>query len=421
MADSFKPRPPPSSFVPRPAPIPGYQFDPAGHEVAEPSGPTTLQGVIDAIIGYTPTEKAVTGTVIGADIARAANLLPNPLARAAGVAAPIAVGALSDYLQGQSALGGAATGALQSVPANILAATSGALARQKIDVKELTNVVKEGIPTLAPHIDRKVETWDQLFRGGQAAKIVGDALSAVKQKIRGAIGIKGEVFPLLSAIQEKDLEKRFTKKNIPLYLFDETERDAARRLEAKANARPFHVWDEEITRLNQQADRFNQDKKPAAAAAARARAYKMTEELTERIRQVDPALADEYSTHRQQMYDTLSLKRVLRRQGVITTGHLGNRINMPELMKLLNVPGVREAFEASPTGKNFLKAAFRGAPPIGADVPPEMKQRFWTHLFGWPGLSGHPTFGQRIGRRVPVPATPFMEAQRYLTGGSGEQ
>lgn len=407
-----------------PAP-PGAEQDPTGFGPLAPSDPNA-PGFVESLIGRTPTEKAVTGATAVADIARLAGMLPNPVARTAGVLLPIATGAGMEYLQGGSPWSGAATGALQSVLPNIAAAGTGAALRQRKDVKELTNVVKEHLPVLAPHVDRKITTWDRLFRGGEARKIAGDALRATKDKIKNAVGIQGEVFPLLSSVTEKELEKEWTSSGrASIAQFDAARRQQARTIQANTTARPFEVWDQMITDLNNEADRFGR-KKAAKKAALRKQAFDMTEELTERIRQVDPELADEYSLYRHQMHDTLALERVLSKKGVITSGTLGNRIDMGKLQDLMNDPDVRTALESSPMGKRFLLEAFRGAPPIGGDIPPEFRTRVYghpslQHFLPMGGLSGHPTLGQRVGRRVPIPATPFEFLQNLFTSGMGQE
>lgn len=391
-----------------------------------PTDPITLKSMIDAITGSTSTQKAVTGATMAADVARLVGLLPNPATRVAAAALPIAVGAASEYLQGGSPISGATTGALQSVVPNLLARGTGAVLRQRKDVKELTNAVKEHLPVLASELDRNVTTWDKLFRGGRGAKIAGDALNATKNKVAGALGIKGEVFPLLSSVNEKQLEKEWGQQQ-PLAMFTDDLRKTAREMSAASNARPFDAWDREITRLNRAADRFATEHKSARAAGLRQQAYEMTEELIQRIRDVDPALAEEYAQSRHQMHDTLNLKRLLSKKGVITTGLTGNRIDMGRLQELLNVPGFREAFESSPMGRRFLEEAFRGGPPIGGDVPHKFGVRFFghpslQHALPMGGLSGHPSLGGHVGRRIPIPATPFEFLQNYIfSGSSGNQ
>lgn len=408
--------------IPPPA---GFNVSPSGAPQIPEQPPITWQSIIEGLTGKTTTEKAVTGATAAADVARFAGMMPSPMLRAAGALLPVAVGAVSEYAQGGSPWSGAATGALQSFLPNVAALTTSAALRQRKDVKELTNVVKEHLPVLAPHIERKVESWDQLFRGGKARKIAGDALSTVKNKIKGAIGVKGEVFPLMSSVTEAELEKQWSQRG-PISSFTAANRQIAREAQANSTARPFEVWDEKITRLNQAADRFNMEKKPARAAELRERAWRMTEELTDKLRQVDPALADEYQLYRRQMYDTLNLERLLKKQGVITSGYPGNKIDMGRLQQLLNIPGFRSAFETSPMGRRFLEEAFRGAPPIGGDVPPRMRTRLYghpslQHALPMGGLSGHPEPGYHIGRRVPVPATPFEMLQNLLVNGMGQE
>lgn len=405
-------------------PPPGFEAGPTGAPQIPRGDPLTMASFIESLIGKTPTQKAVTGATAAADVARLAGMLPNPVARTAAAALPIAVGAASEYLQGGSPLTGATTGAMQSVVPNLLARVTGSVLRQKKDVKELTSAVREHLPVLAGEIDRKITTWDKLFRGGEAARIAGKALDATKNKISGALGIKGETFPLLSAVSERQLEKDWAKRQ-PLSAFTSDQRKIARELSASTDARPFEAWDKEITRLNNKARRFEYDKNPKSAEL-RKQAYEMTEELTDRIRQVDPVLADEYQLYRRQFHDVSSLERLLSQKGVITSGTLGNKIDMGRLQDLLNDPEYRRAFESSPMGKRFLQEAFRGAPPIGGDVPHEFHARLYghpslQHMLPMGGLSGHPSLGSHVGRRIPIPATPFEIIQNWLFSSGQEQ
>jgi hypothetical protein len=365
---------------------------PADNTVGEPQGIGEALGnfgkaAVGSLIGHNPTEYAATAGTLGMDAMRAAGMLGGgPLTRAASILVPplvaAGVGAMTGPDKTSGALQGLATGALQTLPAGIGAALVNRPVGKMMERLGLANLLKAHFPSLAADASPKIVDLEALLRGTKGERLAGDALNATKAQLTTSLEGQRFAVPALvdSGVAGVDPSLRDSK-----FL-------------------PFEQADDLLTKLRHRGSTPNGDARTSISAPElRQFHHEGVQQLIDGIAEVDPLAAQQYADAREQFAQVQTLKNgIFNQKDAIKQGH----INLPKVQEIiLEDPALRSKLDSSEFGKDFLKWAFRGDPPVATDVPASLGLRFFMgHLRGLPTASLHaPTLGSTVGSTSGVP------------------
>jgi len=374
------------------------------------------QGIAGAIVPQNPAAAGADLGLVGAQLLGPEAGIPALIARMAG---GIGGGALGGALSKDGAGSGALQGGLQTglgevaAPVANLAGRMGKKAINREDIARLGSYIKSDIlPSVKSPLKTAVD-MDRVFRGQSAEREVGKALKDAEGTVAKQIGGKPINAPSLLKFKQATSGGEFMDIGGPIELPDGT------TFNLTPKGQSFKESLEQISKLNDigygptgsTADRL-------VARNARATAHTALGEISDSLKAqgVPQSDIDRFMSARTEFSRAKLMQKIFGEPGVFNKKT--RSIDIPKLQELVQEPqsGYREDLVRSlgPEGADrFLGTVFRGAPPVGTDIPQNLNALSALRVFGHPsgglgmsapieprGLSMGHTIGA-VPRRIP--------------------
>lgn len=329
------------------------------------------EDVAEFLVPQTKLDAALTGASFAMPALKEVKLLKPLLGSRLGrIAATSAIGAGEQALEGENPLGGAAKGALTSVPGEIASSALQRITEGPESARYTAGLGKE-IEDRFPWIKRAL--------GGRTLRTGADIDAAVKS------GALEEGLRTILSTEKEKIGRSLG--NAPLRMagaMDSLIRDNPDEAEdigiQMGQDLSFEKADQFLTRVRQKAYslRSGEAKDQALAARIRANADSALDTMRRRLNLMMPGSGDAYRAAQRNFWEGKNISDLLTEPGVIERGAVDPE-RLQGLARERTAKGYRRELEATPAGKSVLSKTFRGGSPADTDRPRmEIPLRFHT-------------------------------------------
>lgn len=317
--------------------------------------------VAEFAVPQTKLDAALTGASLAMPALKGAKLLEPLLGSRLGrIATTTAIGAGEQMLEGKSPWGGAAKGALTSIPGE---ATSSALQRftEGPEAARYTSKLGKTVEEQYPWIKRALggrslrsgADIDAAVKSGDLERGLVNVLNTEKANISRSLG--GAPLRMSHALDA---------------LIRDNPDEAADMGVAMGQDVNFKKADEFLSKVRQKAYslRSGDPKDQAMAARIRSNADNALDVMRQRLNGLKPGAGDAYRQAQKSYWEAKNVSDLLSEPGVIERGTIDPE-RMQALARERTNKTYRRELEATPAGKKVLSKTFRGGSPAATDRP----------------------------------------------------